>query len=150
MKLLIVDSQLLLLLVVGIGGRADMAGSKRLCSQYSEIDFERLVKFVMQFDRIPTLPNILTEVSNFIGDSDMPRTNRARAALKAIIQNAVEVHQPSESVVQQQEFDWLGITDTAQLLLLESGHSLITNDRRLYAAALNRGLQAIVLSEIRT
>jgi hypothetical protein len=148
MKSIIVDSQLLLLLVVGVAARSDISETKRLSNAYTEYDFDRLAKFIVQFDKVITLPNILSEVSNFIGDSDLPRTKRARETLKAIMSEALEIYQPSLEVVNQPEFDWLGITDVAQLLLLADGHSLITNDGRLYAAALNRGLNAVTLAEI--
>jgi hypothetical protein len=148
MNAILIDTQLFLRLIVGLGSKSDIAETKRLCSEYTEFDFERLTRFVSGFNLIATLPNILTEVSNFIGDSDMPRAQRARDAMKAIIENAVEIYQPSQLVKQQPEFNWLGITDTAQLLLLETGHSLVTNDGRLFGAALNRGRPATIFTQI--
>ena len=149
MRKVIIDSNLLFLLIIGTGGREEIGYWKKRLSAYSEDDFDRLVYFIAPYDSLVLLPNTLTEISNLIGDAQDHRTTRARDALKAIIDTSAEIYMPSIGVVARKEFEWLGLSDTAQLQAAErDNHLLLTADGPLHAAALQRGVQAVHFSAL--
>ncbi len=65
-KGVLVDSNLLLLLFVGLFDPARIKKFKRT-GHFSEVDFRLLVNFLAYFDKAITTPHILTEVSNLAG-----------------------------------------------------------------------------------
>ena len=63
---LLIDSNLLLLLFVGLRDRDRIQKFKRT-AQFTIRDFERLAAFIRRFKEVVTTPSILTEVSNLLG-----------------------------------------------------------------------------------
>jgi hypothetical protein len=61
-----IDSNLLLLYLIG-KFEPSLIRSFRRTQQFSEAEFQLLTRFVGLFDKVLTLPNILTEVSNLAG-----------------------------------------------------------------------------------
>ena len=63
MKQIVVDTNLLLLLVIGITDRSLIAKHKRTRSFEAE-DFDLLVSVLAGYDQVVVTPHIMTEVSN--------------------------------------------------------------------------------------
>jgi predicted nucleic acid-binding protein len=150
MSSIIVDTQILLLFVVGNFDSRHVARHRRLSSDYSVDDYERLFQFVGNFDRIVVTPNSLTEVSNLISDSDDPDAIGIKKAFCLLISDALEVYTPSKDVARSVEFAWLGLSDAAQILVAcDQGHVFLTGDGPLHSAALRRGVEAVHFSALR-
>lgn len=69
---LLVDTNLLVLLVIGSVSETAIASNKRL-SAYTLTDYKLLMSFINQFKTLFTTPHILTEVSNLIGCETKPQ-----------------------------------------------------------------------------
>ena len=85
-----------------------------------------------------TLPNVLTEALNHLGaDSDYSRW------APVFLADWPESYVSSATVMEQPEYRYLGLTDTAILLALGPSDWLITADAKLHIAAGRRKLNTI-------
>ena len=73
----IVDSNLLLLLIVGSASMSYIDKHKRLSGAYSIEDFSTLGKIISEFSEIVSIPHVLTEVSNLADKSTIPPERRS-------------------------------------------------------------------------
>jgi hypothetical protein len=147
MSRIALDTNLLLLYVVGLatGG----PNGKRLKS-YGTDDLILLSEFVSEYDRIVTTPNVWTEVSNIwpfgiVGHwrQDIP------ALMSDLIRTGIELAKPSRDVIDDPDFERLGLTDCVWLSVLDADTVLMTDDVPLYATALSRGLSATNFTHLR-
>jgi hypothetical protein len=141
------DTNLLLLfIVVEATGRVT---GKRL-KAYSLSDFVILQDRMVGMDRFVVAPNVWTEVSN-IWDFGIEGDERReiQQVMEALIRNTLEVAIPSKTVVDDPDFDRLGLTDCVWLAVLDKQTTLLTGDVALCDAALSRGLKAVNFTHLR-
>ena len=127
-----------------------MPAHKKLGAKfYSGETFTLLEKLVSQFSGILILPNVVTEIGNqYDGGLFGPALAELRKHFRSFITESDEVYVPSRLAAERREFDWLGITDAA-LLLICSGErddgppTLLTVDRKLARQADRLGLSVI-------
>ena len=96
MNVVVVDSNLLLLLIVGSASLSYIEKHKRLSSGYSREDFSTLGKIISEFSEIVSIPHVLTKVSNLARQIDNPARAMILAKLKVFISATLELHIPSE------------------------------------------------------
>ncbi len=142
-KGLIIDTNLLLLYIVGSLDPNLIQKHKRT-SQFGLDDFRLLRDFLRQYERFVTTPNVLTEVSNLLSQIGEEVAARLRIQLRAHIKLFQEDYIASTEAAEAEEFQRLGLTDAAILLLSEEDLMVLTDDIRLYLALQNRGLNAAV------
>lgn len=108
----ILDSNLLLLLLVGLASRSYIIKHKRL-SSYVDDDFVLLVNMLNQFTGIIVTPNTLTETSNLVGHvADPARSNIYRVFHKLVEAPGYEERfVESKDAIARTEFIRLGLTD---------------------------------------
>ena len=128
MKLLL-DTNVLLLFLVGLL-RPDRIGGKRL-ENFTGDDFSKVVEWVREVPRHVSLPNILTETSNFLGDSRQQLVEGGSSALANYIQRLDEVYVPSRKVVAGSFYHDLGLTDAAILGLANRSVCVVSVDYNL-------------------
>jgi hypothetical protein len=146
---IILDSNLLLLFVVGLASQDYIAVHCRLRS-YSTEDFILLRRILSAATRVVVTPNILTETSNLAGYVAEPARTRIYRVLKALIEDAIEEqYVESKQAVAQGEFARIGLADSAILEIATASHTLLTVDLNLYLAALSRGLKAENFNHLR-
>lgn len=146
---IVLDSNLLLLLVVGLASRDYIAGHRRL-QAYSIEDFRLLQNILSTADKIVVTPNILTETSNLVGYISEPARTRIYILLKALVEEAIEEqYVESKLVVARDEFPRIVLTDAAILEMATASHTLLTVDRDLYLSALKQGLKAENFNHLR-
>lgn len=92
---LLIDTNLLLVLLVGAQDREQIARFKRT-SAYSREDYDLLARFVADFRQIAGMPNVLTEVSNLAGQLAEPLRTRVLEGLAAFASQAVERYVPKQ------------------------------------------------------
>lgn len=138
---LILDTNLLVLLVVGMTSRAYISRHKRLRS-YLEADFDLLTSFVVSAGRVIVTPNTLTETSNLLRQIAEPARTHICEQFRRLIRSAEEHYLDSKSVVQGEEFGWFGLTDSCLLRIRADDCELLTADSRLYSVAISRGVKA--------
>jgi hypothetical protein len=149
MKVMAIDANLLLLLVVGRTSREFVGRHKRL-KGYSATDFDLLVAVLAGAGPLVTTPHTLTEVSNLAGFGVFePLRTKISETLGSFIADLDERNCPSREVVAVPEFNRLGLSDCAWLRILGADTELLTSDLDLYLAALGRGLSATNFSHLR-
>lgn len=142
MASVVLDSNLLLLLVVGLADRTYIGKHRRLQS-YSERDFDLLRQLIAPMSTIIVTPNILTEVSNFAKQIAEPARTRIATAFTVLLDELSEQYVSSKQAAAQAEFSRLWLTDSGILNQMTDENVLLTADLSLYLAAEQRGYKAI-------
>ncbi len=143
MKVFILDTNLLILLVVGQASPNFIGTHKRL-KAYTVSDYHLLGALLAPASSICVTPNILTEASNLLKQIGEPARSLIFRKFAEIVDQISESYIESRIGARQAEFMRLGLTDSI-LLLVSSDPSivLVTADLGLYLAAEARGLAVI-------
>ena len=149
-KGLLVDTNLLLLLIVGASDITLIGpdGFKRT-RIYTSDDFRLLKLFTEQFPSIVTTAHVLTEVSNLIGQLFGEKRPRCFDDLSAFITRTVELPMPSSKAADRAEFRLLGLTDCALAELAED-YLVLTDDARCAKALNEAGIEVLNFNNLRT
>jgi len=143
-----IDSNLLLLLVVGSWSVRFIANHKRL-SSFSPEDFYLVRDFVASFQSVVATPHVLAEVSNLAGAA----TGYARESIYTQFANVIvtldERQIASSSVSGHPEFSIFGLTD-AVLCTVCSTMPLLTVDGKLASHMRRKGLTAWTLDNLKS
>lgn len=139
----ILDTNLLVLLVVGAASREYIAVHKRL-SAYTAEDYTLLVAMLSRVDRVVVTPNTLSETSNLIRHiPDPARTHICRVFQRFIgASGTTERYVGSKTAAEGVAFIRLGLTDSVLLEASNPDDVLLTTDLDLYLAASRQGLRA--------
>jgi len=148
-KSLLIDSNLLLLLFVGLCDRARIAKFKRT-AQFTGEDFERLEDFVGQFKEIVTTPSILTEVSNLLGQLPDELRSSFHEQFALDLKELHEHYTPSRELGGEKSFARFGLTDTAILRVATSKCLVLTDDLRLAHYLRNLDVDVVNFNHLRT
>jgi hypothetical protein len=144
---LILDTNLLLLVAVGDYDPRRISSFKRT-SQFAISDFQLLQRVIVQFSRLCTTPNILTEVDNLGRQLQQSEWEQFSLSMRKLSLKLVEFTEASVRVTGDSRYSKLGLADTATILKLQS-HLLLTDDLRLSGMATSAGLDAINFNHIR-
>jgi hypothetical protein len=145
----LLDSNVLLLLVVGLTNRAWIETFKRTRSRYRIGDFDALVVFVNRFKRCVTTPHILAEVSALLGQLPGSQVDRARQTLLDVARPYDERFIPVASLQSSGIAIRLGVTDAAIALVATGGITILTDDAPLYIELLARGIDSQNFTHLR-
>ena len=140
---LFIDSNLLVLLVVGSVGRELISKHRRL-REYTAEDYEILLNLLSPVDRIYVTPNTLTETSNLLSQHGEPERSRFLDRLRLIIHESEELVVASSEASDNSAFSRLGLTDAALLEAVTDETPVLTVDLGLYLAALEKSDHAAV------
>lgn len=140
---ILLDSNLALLLVVGLTDRSFVGRHKRL-TVYSEEDFDHLVSILDQSSKIEFCPNVWSETSNLVRYAPMGIRAAVSRTLASLIETVTENYVESREASKRSEFSALGLTDSVLLYLAERGGTLLTADLDLYLAAQRAGYRTAV------
>jgi predicted nucleic acid-binding protein len=144
---LLIDTNLLVLLVIGIVNPNRIATFKRT-SKYSKQDYDLLVRALSNLTRPPlyTVAHVLAEVSNLTVLSG-PERLQARHVLKRTLTSLHEPEMTSVRAAQALEYETLGLVDAAiATVARENGCAVLTDDLDLYLALLKQGIEAFNFS----
>ena len=138
MKAILLDTNLLILLVIGAVDSRWIGRHKR--SRAFVISDWQLLLDLVGNKPILTTPHILTEASNLLRKSGISpfADRRLMAALADFVASAREEHVPAREVPVDGIFLRLGLTDAVLHSLARPDVHLITTDFELYNAALGR------------
>ena len=136
-KRIFLDTNLLLLLIVGVTDRELIAKHRRLRA-FDQDDYETLVRLLNQIDQILVTPNTLTEASNLLAQHGEPERSRLFDVLRTLIEENEEIVVTSKTASRNNEFTRLGLTDAALLEVVSNSNPLITVDLDLYLAAIRK------------
>ncbi len=135
---IIVDTQLLVLLVVGLTS-PDYIRIHRRLTDYSAADFDLLDRAVRRASRAIVTPHVLAEASNHLRQIGDPARSAIMATFGRVIRDATEQHVPAHLAQSHAGFVRLGITDAALLAMEHPSAVLLTADADLYIAAARSG-----------
>ncbi len=144
---LFIDTNLLLLLVIGTF-RRDMIATHKRVNQYNTDDFQKVAFFRGHFQTLWTTPSVLTETDNL--GRQMAESNYQGFAktMTSLSLQLIEQYVPFKDVAQTKIFTRLGLSD-ASILLTKTSKLILTDDLNLHAAALGAGFDSINLNHLR-
>lgn len=146
---LLIDSNLLLLLFVGLYDRTRIEKFKRT-TQFTVEDFELLVAFVGRFKEVVTTPSILTEVSNLLGQLPDKLRYSFYQRFAYGLKDLHEHYTPSRELGDEKAFPKFGLTDTAILQAASGKYVVLTDDFRLAQYLEHRNVDVINFNHLRT
>ena len=150
---LLIDTNLLLVLLVGAQDRGQIARFKRT-SKYSLADYDLLANYVAGFHEVVVTPNVLTETSNLAGQLAEPLRSRVLGQLGVFAATkAVERYIPSSEAVKERDFLRLGLADASVALAANDGKrkfAVLTDDLALYAKLLAEDVYAVNFYHLRS
>ncbi len=138
------DTNVFLLLLVGLANRDAIARHKRLAA-YDADSYDMLCKLLASYDEVVVTPGCLAETTNLL-DSDKGSRQHCYQMLKELIQSGEglsEKHVPADKVVEQRPFMWLGFTDASYVELADQGIPVITADLKLYLQVAERNEKSV-------
>ena len=146
MSRLIIDTNILLLYIVGSHDRARITQFKRT-NTFDADDFDLLTENMRSYESLVVTPAILTEVSNLL-----PAWLHVAASelLIAFVKAADEHHSSAESLVENPAFPRIGFTDSSILdAAAAAGTTVLTDDAQLYHTLVARGYVAVNFNHLR-
>jgi|SRR5581483_1547912 len=145
---LLVDTNLLVLFVVGSINRKRIEKFKRT-SQYSESDYDLLVRVLGQFKTLYTVAHVMAEVSN-LTDLSGRELQQGRSLLQETLTILQEPVVASERAARSVHYESLGLTDAAIAeLAREHNCAVLTDDLSLYLTLSNEGITALNFTHLR-
>jgi hypothetical protein len=145
---ILVDTNILLLYIVGSLSLDRIARHKRT-NTFTVEDYHLLDKMLRQSRQIVVTPNILTEVSNLLGQTDENTKEELWNVLSALMPDLEERYIKSRDAVGLPEFSHLGLTDASILSCPVQDLTVLTDDLRLYLALNRRGAEVINFNHLR-
>jgi rRNA-processing protein FCF1 len=145
---LLIDSNLLLLLFVGLRDRNRIQKFKRT-AQFTISDFERLSAFIGRFKEVVTTPSILTEVSNLLGQLPDSLKYSFYQHFAHAMKTVHEQYTPSQELSNDRAFPKFGLTDTAILQAASERCLVLTDDFRLTQYLLSQNINVINFNQLR-
>ena len=141
MRSVVLDTNLLVLLVVGRLDRRLISAHKRT-SKFTPRDFDLLTSTLAGYPRVIVTPNVVTETSNLIETKDA-RGQRLLGILKQMLTLFDERFVSSTDAASAPGFLRLGIADSATLHHPPPDSVLLTDDLELYLEAIRLGHSAV-------
>jgi hypothetical protein len=145
-KAIVVDTNLLVLFLVGTTDPSYIEKHLRLYPTYNARHFELLRWRLTSAPKIICTAHILTEASNLARQIAEPMRSEIMATFKRFIELADERHVRSSQASEQPFFLRLGLTDAAILSLNQDQVQVLTVDHDLHIASLDRGFDCINLT----
>ncbi len=148
-KGLLLDTNIFLLMVIGMVDR-DLIGRFKRTNTFCGDDFDYLIEFLKNFKRLVVTPNILTEVSNLLGQLVEPKRSRAFATLGILTTRLFEIYVCSRSLSESPNLLLFGLTDAGLIDLASENVLTLTDDFPLYGKLMASGRAAINFNHLRT
>lgn len=146
---LFVDTNLLVLLLVGSLDIEQVERFRRTRT-YTRGDYALLIAFVAEFTRLLTTPNVLTEVSNLVGQLTEPLRREALVALGILAKQFEEHFHTSRELVDEPEYPRLGLSDASIIRTVNRDVTVLTDDLDLYLQLSRAGVEAINFNHLRS
>jgi rRNA-processing protein FCF1 len=149
-KGLLIDTNVLLLYIVGLVNRSRIEKFKRT-QKFTPKDFDRLNEILAYFQKVITTPNIMTEVSNLTNQLNEPERSQCFEFIANIIANLEEVYTATQRLAANRSFAKFGITDVGiQTVAKELQCLVLTDDSKLAAILQAEGIDTINFDIIRS
>ncbi len=137
-KGIFIDTNLLVLYIVGTINPAFIKRFNRGKNDFDENDFILISKFIDSFETKITSPQILSEVSNFLDE----KTDFC-IGLKKYIELSEERYIKSEDLAKSHCFLKFGLADSSIVEVSKDAYLIFTDERPLFGYLVNEGIDAI-------
>jgi hypothetical protein len=145
-KAVAIDTNLLILLVVGLTNPEYVRRHRRLTPVYNPAHFELIRRLLIQEPRVFCTSHILAEGSNLLRQTGEPMRSEIMATYSRFIQSAEEPYLAAKEAAQSPSFIRLGLTDAALLSLDPKAVRVMTVDHDLHIACSERGFDVVNLT----
>lgn len=146
---LLVDTNILLVYFVGLYDPKTIPKFKRTCS-FAVEDFNTIVSVLKFFDVVVTTPQILTEISNFIGQLPEKTASECFGFFSKAVEVLDEHHLPARKIAANNPaFQKFGLTDSGIALLAKDKYLVLTDDLRISHYLANTGIDVLNFNHIR-
>jgi hypothetical protein len=146
---LLIDTNLLLVLIVGAHDRSQIERFKRTRA-YTADDYDLLTRFIGAFGELAVTPNVLTEVSNLAGQLAEPLRGRVLSSLALLTVQVSERYFPSSDVVREPDFLRFGLTDVSIVFTAREKVAVLTDDLALYLKLSAEDVYVVNFNHLRT
>jgi hypothetical protein len=146
---ILVDSSLLVVYLIGLFDRRQLANCRSIKSSFTNDEFELLARIIGLFDLVVTTPHILTEVSNLAGKLPEPLHVPFRRFFAELIGRLTEQDVPATDLSQAPHFVRFGIADTAISLVAPGKYLVLTEEVALYSLLSRNGVDVMNFSHVR-
>ena len=148
---ILLDTNILLLYFVGAVDPERINTFKRTYSQgFSMEDYFILVNLLDQFEQAITTPNILTEVSNFLGQLPQNLHTQYFNTFANGIRTLNEHYITSSDAFQRLELQPFGLTDAGIIETAKDNFLLLTEDFKLSQCAHYAGVDTLNFNHIKS
>jgi hypothetical protein len=146
-KGVLVDTNLLVLLLVGVVNRRRILQFKRT-QDFTIEEFDLLAELVKWFGKLIATPHVLSQVSDL---ADLPgkELREIRQLFKSFVEKIEEFYDPSRVLVADPIFERHGLTDAAIASVCSNGILVLTADVVLQLALQRRGADALNFDHVR-
>ena len=145
-KAVVVDTNLLLLILVGSTNPEYIKKHRRLYPVYNARHFDLILGLLVRAPKVICTAHILTEASNLARQIPDPMRSEIMATFKRFIDLAEERQVKGAQATEQPSFLRLGLTDAAILSLDPIDIQVLTVDHHLHLAAIEKGFDVQNLS----
>ena len=144
----LIDTNLALLLVVGMTNRNYIKTHKRT-KEFTEEDYDHLLKYLEGFDSLWITSHCLAEVSNLLKQTDKNKSQELLATLSVIGGEMKESNIAKANIFNSEVYIRLGVADTGFVQKSKRVTCQFTVDFDLYQAVSNLGRKVINFNHIR-
>lgn len=149
-KGVLLDTNLLVLLIIGLVDREKIPSHKRT-NKYTPDDFDLLIHLLDRFQKIVVTPHILAETSNLIDTFTGQMKALPFQRLKTVVERVtvVEIHFSAIEACQLSGFERFGLSDAALVEVAREKYLILTDDFNLMGFALSQSVDVINFNHIR-
>ena len=144
--MVVIDSCLLVLLIVGLTNRKYIAKHKNLHPVYTANHFDVLSAILSRAPKIVCTAHILTETSNLLRQISDPIRSEIMKVFRQIIVESDELSITSKKASTAPSFIRLGLTDAAITSLNPAEVQILTVDHDLHIASSHNGFEVVNLN----
>ena len=148
MSSILIDTNLLLLLIVGLYNK-DLISVHKRTKEFIPKDFDLLVKYINGYKILWVTSHCLAEVSNLIRQTNKKQAKELMAYFSCFIAKAKETHIPKEIIFKNGTSTRLGVADTGLIIKSKRVTCVLTVDFDLYKEISNRGYKVINFNHLR-
>lgn len=145
----LIDTNLLVLLVVGSTDRDLICRHKRTNNLFIPRDFDELTNLLSVSRELWVTSHCLAETSNLLKQTDKVKAQSLLYNLAVYCGNAQESHIPKEMIFEYDNYLRLGVTDSGFVHSSERVSRSITVDLKLYIELSNLGREVINFNHVR-
>ena len=139
---LLIDTQLLVLFVVGITSERLIPIHKRT-KTYTLKQYHLLKEIIGNTREFVIVPHIIAETSNLVSQTNEHDALRLRSKLKQFADYAFESYIPSSEGFTDPSYLRLGVIDAILVISCARGATVLTADAGVYAEASSRGASVV-------